>query len=51
MGKVVRRGHPGESRLIELVSHRGMFKQMPPLASERVDEDGVALLRAWIGAL
>jgi hypothetical protein len=30
---------------------RGSGIQMPPLASERIDPDGVALLRAWIESL
>jgi hypothetical protein len=41
-------GHPNESKLIELVSQRGRFNQMPPLASEVVDTAAVALLRRWI---
>jgi hypothetical protein len=51
MGRVVRPGQPGKSRLIDLVSHRGFFKQMPPLASERIDDEAVALLRDWIATL
>jgi hypothetical protein len=45
---VVEPGEPGESRLIDLVSRRGFFKQMPPLASERVDDSAVSLLERWI---
>jgi len=30
------------------VSHRGFFQQMPPLASERVDDGAVSLLERWI---
>ncbi len=48
LGAVVSPGRPGDSRLIDLVSHRGLFKQMPPLATERVDDAAVATLRAWI---
>lgn len=43
----VKPGQPESSKMIELVSKRG-FNQMPPLASEVVDEDAVALLRRWI---
>jgi hypothetical protein len=42
------RGRPGSSRMIELVSQRGRFRQMPPLATEVVDTAAVALLRRWI---
>ena len=42
---------PDGSRLYELVSSRGMFKQMPPLATEKVDWNATANLRAWIEAL
>jgi len=41
-------GDPGGSRLIELVSRRGIFRQMPPLATERVDHEGVDALSKWI---
>ncbi len=41
-------GHPGQSRLIDLVSQRSRFGSMPPLASEVVDTAGVTLLRRWI---
>ncbi|MFO0612284.1 MAG: hypothetical protein U0414_06840 [Polyangiaceae bacterium] len=46
---------PDDSKLFETVSRRSAGKpgrdQVPPLATERVDEDGVALIRAWITAL
>jgi hypothetical protein len=41
-------GEPDASRLIALVSRRGFLLHMPPLGSQRVDPDGVRLLRAWI---
>ncbi len=44
-------GDPDGSRLLELMSKRGRFEQMPPLASEQVDTDAVALLRRWIETL
>jgi hypothetical protein len=46
--EVIEPGHPNESKLIELVSRRGRFSQMPPLASDVVDTAAVALLRRWI---
>jgi hypothetical protein len=45
---VIEPGHPNDSSLLDLVSERSRFTQMPPLASERVDTDAVALLRRWI---
>jgi hypothetical protein len=51
VGEAVKPGDPDGSRLFELVSSRGMFRQMPPLATERVDAQGVAVLRRWIEAL
>jgi len=41
------RGQPGQSRIVRRISERG-FGAMPCVGSERVDEDGVALLRRWI---
>jgi hypothetical protein len=46
--EVIEPGHPDDSTLLELVSQRSSFKQMPPLASEVVDDAAVALLRRWI---
>jgi hypothetical protein len=55
VGSAIKPGHPGKSRLIELVTQRGFggpaVKQMPPLATERVDHDGVGLLERWIRQL
>ena len=51
VGHAVERGDPDGSRLYELVSSRGMFRQMPPLATEQVDSTAVANLRLWIEGL
>lgn len=51
VGHAVKRGDPDDSRLFELVGSRGMFRQMPPLATEKVDSTAVANLRAWIEGL
>jgi hypothetical protein len=51
VGDAVKPGNPGDSRLIELISSRGMFKQMPPLATERVDSEAVALLSDFVRGL
>jgi hypothetical protein len=48
VGSVLEPGRPEESRLFELVSRRGFFRQMPPLATERVDGDAKVLLQRWI---
>ncbi|HVJ19948.1 MAG TPA: hypothetical protein VM686_31255, partial [Polyangiaceae bacterium] len=44
-------GRPDDSPMIELMSQRSRFRQMPPLASERIDAAAVALLRRWIEAM
>lgn len=46
--QAIEAGHPDDSALLELVSRRSRFQQMPPLASEVVDDAAVALLRRWI---
>jgi hypothetical protein len=51
VGNAVKRGDAGGSKLIKLVSSRGMFRQMPPLATEQVDAPAVANLRLWIEGL
>jgi hypothetical protein len=49
--RVVEPGRPNDSKVVELMSRRGAFRQMPPLGTEQVDERGVQLIREWIGAL
>jgi hypothetical protein len=44
-------GDPEHSRLLRLVSRRGILLHMPPLATEHVDADGVALLGRWISSM
>jgi hypothetical protein len=44
-------GQPDASGIYVRMRARGDGRQMPPLATERVDEDGSALVRAWIEAL
>jgi len=51
VGHAVEPGNPDGSRLYELVSSRGMFRQMPPLATEKVDSTATANIRAWIERL
>lgn len=49
--EVIRPGRPDDSRVLERMSSRSRFSAMPPLATERVDADAVALLRRWIEAM
>jgi len=51
VGHAVKRGDPDGSKLYELVSSRGLFRQMPPLATEKVDSAAIANLRVWIEGL
>jgi hypothetical protein len=44
-------GNPDGSKAIDLMSDRGLFKQMPPLATEHVDTEAVANLRVWVAGL
>ena len=48
--RIIATGHPDSSVLLKRVNTRGP-NQMPPLASSRVDEAAVKLLREWIGTL
>jgi ABC-type transporter Mla MlaB component len=43
-------GEPDKSVLLKRAELRGR-DQMPPLATSRVDEAGVSLLREWIKSL
>jgi len=52
VGKVVEPGDPGASKVIALMSKRsGGLRQMPPLGTEHVDENGLGLIREWILSL
>lgn len=44
-------GAPDTSALVARMNTRGTKDQMPSLATETPDPDGLALVRAWIGAL
>jgi len=44
-------GHPESSGLIARMQVRGPMEQMPPLATERVDDAGVDLVSRWITSL
>ena len=41
-------GHPDRSALVQRISSRYPALQMPPLGTELVDEEAVALIRRWI---
>jgi hypothetical protein len=51
VGSAITRGQPDASKVIEMVSHRGFFGQMPPLATNDVDESAVQVLRKWIAEM
>ena len=42
---------PTHSLLYQLISHRGIGEQMPPIASNVVDEGDIPLVQAWIDVL
>jgi hypothetical protein len=44
-------GHPEQSGVIARMNVRGPKEQMPPLATEEVDAEGVDVVRRWIAAL
>jgi hypothetical protein len=44
-------GDPSNSLLVQLISHRGMGMQMPPIASRIVDDADVARVVAWVNAM
>lgn len=48
--RTIEREHIGESMLSKM-SARGFFKQMPPLATNQVDQAGVATIRAWLAEM
>ncbi|HEU0036227.1 MAG TPA: hypothetical protein VFQ53_36690 [Kofleriaceae bacterium] len=48
IGEVIEPGHPDDSAVIRLMSRRGLVRQMPPLATEQIDDAAVAQLRRWI---
>jgi hypothetical protein len=47
---VIEPGRPDDSELVIRISERGI-RQMPPIATEVVDEDGVANIRAWVESI
>jgi hypothetical protein len=44
-------GHPEASAIVSRMSVRGTDDQMPPLATEVIDEAGLGAVRAWIAGL
>jgi hypothetical protein len=52
LGQTIKPGDPGGSAVLERMSSRSRFPPgMPPLASERIDDQGLALMRVWIQGL
>lgn len=48
--RLIAPGDPSRSVLLERMSRRGP-RQMPPLGTNRIDEQGTALIREWIASL
>ena len=44
-------GAPDRSGVAVRMSQRGTGAPMPPIASEAIDRDGLAIVRAWIESL
>ena len=51
VGSAVKPGDPDGSDVFRRMTARGFLRQMPPLATTRIDTEGVATVRAWIEAL
>ncbi len=51
IGDVIEPGSPPASAVIGLMSRRGLVRQMPPIATERVDAAAIELLSRWITEL
>ena len=49
--RLVAPGHPNHSLLIQRMSTLAVGERMPPIASQAVDANAVALLREWIAAM
>jgi hypothetical protein len=47
----IRAGDPDRSAVLVRMASRSPLRQMPPLGTKVVDEQGVALIRAWITEL
>ena len=50
-GTIVRPRDPDNSVMIEVMNYSDRFFRMPPVATEIVDPQGQAVLRAWINSL
>ena len=44
-------GDPDQSAAFYRMTQRTMMVQMPPLATEKTDDAGIALIRGWIESL
>jgi hypothetical protein len=52
VGGAIKPGDPGGSEVVKRMSGRNRFPpSMPPLATERIDESGLAAVRGWIQEL
>lgn len=52
VGQVIEPGDPSGSKLVQLMAKRSRgLGQMPPLGTERVDDQGLGVVREWIQSL
>lgn len=51
VGSAVKPGDPGGSDVVVWMNRRGFLRQMPPLATAKVDTAAVARIRTWIEGL
>ena len=52
VGQAIKPGDPGGSEVVKRMNGRRRFPpSMPPLASDRIDDHGLAVVRAWIQGL
>jgi hypothetical protein len=52
VGGAIKPGDPGGSEVVKRMNGRSRFPpSMPPLATERIDEQGLAVVQAWIRGL
>lgn len=49
--RIIKPGDPDKSTLLYRIGHRGAGIQMPPLGTQKVDPEAVAVIRAWVQEL
>ena len=51
IGEVITKGKPNQSRILDLMSQRGVGEGMPPLGTKNVDTTAISLIESWINDL